>query len=316
MMRRFLLLVVATGIGAGPLACDDDGSAQTGTPLLVFGRTGMGPGEFSYPRAAVAAPDGRVYIVDKAARIQCYSRGGEFLFDWRMPLKDAGKPTGLGVDRDGNVYVADTHYARVLVFDSGGRLLSEFGTFGEGPGQFKLPTDVVVDHEGYVYVSEYGGNDRVSKFSPSGAYLLSFGGRDAGEARLKRPQSLLADSDGSIWVADSCNHRVCRFDADGRFLSAFGHPGREPGELRFPYGLDMLSDGTLIVTEYGNNRVQRFDREGRSLGTWGVAGRRPGELAYPWAAVVAKDDRVVIIDSGNNRVQVIDGLSRKTWQTP
>ena len=282
--------------------------------MLVFGRTGMGPGEFSYPRAAVATADERIYIVDKAARIQCYSPSGEFLLDWNMPLKDAGKPTGIGADRNGNIYVADTHYARVMVFDSEGRKLREFGTFGEGPGQFKLPNDVAVDSDGNIYVSESGGNDRISKFSADCEYLFSFGGPSEEDEGLSRPQSLLVGPDDSLWVADACNHRICHFAADGRLLSSFGQRGSAVGELRFPYGVDMLSDGTLVVTEYGNNRVQRFDQEGHSLGTWGVAGRKPGQLAYPWAAVVSTGDRVVIIDSGNNRVQVIDGLSSRTWQ--
>ena len=281
-----------------------------------FGRTGMGPGEFSYPRAAVATADGRVYVVDKAARVQCYTSAGEFLFDWRTPAKDAGKPTGLGLDAAGNVYVADTHYGRVLIYDPRGAFIATLGSFGDGPGQFRLPTDVAVDWEGYIYVSEYGGNDRISKFTPDRRYLFSFGGEGGGDTHLNRPQSLLIERDGSLWVTDACHHRVCRFDANGRWLGAFGNSGSAAGELRFPYGLDSLSDGTLVVTEYGNNRLQRFDQAGRPLGTWGRAGRKLGELAYPWAAVVVDGRRIMVIDSGNNRIQVLDGLARGTWRSP
>lgn len=282
-------------------------------PLLLFGRSGMGPLEFNYPRAVAINADGRLYIVDKGGHVQGLTQAGEFVLDWRMPEIDAGKPTGLGIGPDGNVYAADTHYARVLVFAPDGRQVGQFGTLGEGPGQFRLPTDVAIHPNGFIYVSEYGGNDRISKFSPQWEYLLSFGGRDAGEASLERPQALLIGPDKTIWVADSCNHRICHFDADGRFLGAFGRPGHEAGELWFPYNLDLLSDGTMVVCEYGNNRVQRFDCAGHSLGTWGAAGRAPGQLAYPWALAVGADDRVFIVDSGNNRVQVIDGDARGTW---
>lgn len=315
-MSRLLPLVAAVSLGVGLAGCDAGGSQTADSPLLIFGRTGMGAGEFSYPRAAAAGLAGRFYVVDKSARIQCYTSDGEFLFDWHMPQKDAGKPTGLGIGPDGRVYVADTHYSRVLIFDPHGKQLGQFGSFGLGPGEFRLPTDVAVDREGYVYVSEYGGNDRVSKFSPELEYLLSFGSEGTCAVPLRRPQALLIGPDGSVWVADAGNHRICRFDAEGKLLGAFGRTGRGPGELRFPYGLDMLSDGTLVVTEYGNNRVQRLEQDGQSLGTWGTAGRQPGELAYPWAAVVGQDDRIVIIDSGNNRVQVIDGLAEGVWKTP
>lgn len=314
-------------VACAPGGCRPDAAPGAVPPLLAFGRTGMGPLEFNYPRAAAIGPAGRLYIVDKAGRIQALTQAGEFVLAWRVPEIDAGKPTGLGIGPDGKVYAADTHYARVLIFDRDGRQVGEFGTFGEGPGQFRLPTDVAIDPEGFIYVSEYGGNDRVSKFSPltrksrvkgepECEYLFSFGGGDAGEARMQRPQALLIGPDNTIWVADSCNHRICQFDSNGGFLGTFGRPGHDAGELWFPYNLDFLSDGTLVVCEYGNNRVQRFDTSGRSLGTWGAAGRRPGQLAYPWALAVGEDDRIFIVDSGNNRVQVIAGTARRTWHKP
>ena len=233
-----------------------------------------------------------------------------------MPEWSAGKPTGLGIGPDGKVYAADTHYARVMVFEPDGKPAGQFGSQGDGPGQFRMPTDVAINAGGEIYVSEYGGNDRISKFSPDRRYLLSFGGPDASEARLQRPQALLLDTDGSLWVADACNHRICHFTAEGRWIEAIGHAGSGPGELRFPYGLDRLSDGTFVVCEYGNNRVQRLDRTGRSLGTWGSAGRRPGQIAYPWAAAVGPQDRMFVLDSGNNRVQVVDGTGADTWNRP
>jgi DNA-binding beta-propeller fold protein YncE len=312
--RGFTLILTLTA--SVPGGCRRDTTPGTLPPLLLFGRTGMGPGEFNYPRAAAIGGERCLYVVDKGGRIQALTQSGEFVLAWQMPEITAGKPTGLGTAPGGKLYVADTHYSRVLIFTPDGQLLGQFGTHGEGPGEFLLPTDVAVDPGGFIYVAEYGGNDRISKFSPEHEYLFSFGGPDAAEARLQRPQTLLLAPDSTLWVADACNHRICHFDADGRFLGAFGRRGRELGELWFPYGVDRLSDGTLVVCEYGNNRVQRFDEAGRSLGTWGAAGRRPGQLAYPWAVVVGDDDRVFIIDSGNNRVQVIAGRSSRTWHRP
>lgn len=297
-----------------PAGCGPAIAPGNSPPLLIFGRSGMGPLEFNYPRAAAIGPNGYVYIVDKAGRIQALTQSGEYVLEWRMPEINAGKPTGLGIAPDGTVYAADTHYARVLYFSATGEPLGQFGTFGEGPGQFHLPTDVAIDADGFIYVSEYGGNDRVSKFTPEREYMFSFGGPDAEAARMERPQSLLIAPDRTLWVADACNHRICHFDLEGKYLGSISGPGRKFGEVWFPYNIDRLSDGTLAVSEYGNNRVQRFDpRTGESLGIWGAAGRRPGQLAYPWALAVGRNDHVMIIDSGNNRVQVIDGAARGTW---
>ncbi|MFO0837841.1 MAG: hypothetical protein U1D55_04895 [Phycisphaerae bacterium] len=305
------LLMYGACLVAGCSGADRDAPSPVES---TFGRTGVGVLEFNYPRAAVAAPAGKFYVVDKAGHIQLLMQGGEFVLDWHMPEISAGKPTGLGISQDGRVFAADTHYSRVTVFSGDGRELQRFGEWGDGPGQFRLPTDVAVNARGEIYVSEYGGNDRVSKFTPDWRFLLSFGGRDAGDASMQRPQSLAIGADGSLWVADAVGHRICHFDAEGRFLGVFGKLGSGLGDLRFPYGVDLLSDGSLIVCEYGNNRVQRFDASGQSLGIWGRAGRKPGELAYPWAAVVGQGDRVLVIDSGNNRVQVFAGMSQKSWR--
>lgn len=273
-------------------------------PEKVIGDHGLGPGQFVYPRAITVAPDGCIFVVDKTARIQRFSADGEFETSWQMPEWDSGKPTGLTVDAQNRLLVADTHYHRVIIFDRDGHELARFGTEGEGPGQFILPTHVAVAPDGEIYVGEYGGNDRISRFSPTFEYLGSFGGRDAGEASLMRPQSLCFDSQGVLWVADAVHHRLCRFTREGTFLGAFGTPGRQPGQIEYPYDFAFCADGTVLVAEFGNNRLQRFDTQGHSLEVWGSAGRGPGQLAYPWGVALGRNGRVYVVDAGNNRVQM------------
>ncbi|MBI5866135.1 MAG: hypothetical protein HZB38_16825 [Planctomycetes bacterium] len=299
------LAVVLAGCGSEP------GTAAP--PLRIIGQTGIGPGEFNYPRAAVVSGNGDLYVVDKGGRIQEFDPDGKFVRGWTMPEFNAGKPTGLGAGPDGRIYAADTHYARVTVFTAEGTLDRQFGAYGDGPGQFRLPTDVLVDGQGYIFVAEYGGNDRISKYTPDWLFVTSFGGPDAGAASLRRPQGLCLAPDSTLWVADSCNHRICHFTSDGRYIGSFGESGARPGQMRFPYNVEMLPDGTLAVVEYENNHVQRFDVNGKSLGIWGRAGREAGELAYPWAVVVDKRGRLFVVDSGNNRVQVIDPAANGAW---
>ncbi len=306
---------LAAWLAACIVACDEQPTGAPGV-VVVYGRTGLGPGEFSYPRAAAFSVTQRVYVVDKAARIQGFATSGEYACGWRMPEWSAGKPTGIGCGPDGRVYLADTHYARVMVFEPDGRPVAQFGSRGTGPGQFVMPTDVAVDAQGFVYVGDYGGNDRISKFAPDGTYLLSFGRPGGGDGELQRPQSLVVAADGTLWVADACNHRICHFSAAGEFLGTFGRSGAAVGELRFPYGLTLLPDDTLVVCEYGNNRLQRFRMSGESLGVWGTAGRGPGQLAYPWDVVAGPNEHLFVVDSGNNRVQVIDARTPGLWRTP
>ncbi len=302
---RAALWVVALGalvVGAG---CDGGGAGRPGEPdvLGLFGSTGRGPGEFVYPRAVALDPEGNPYVVDRTGRIQLLTPEGRVLRTILLPEYEKGYPTGISVGPDGRLYVADTHYHRVLVYDRGGDLVQQFGSYGTGDGQFIYPTDVALA-DGRLFVSEYGGNDRVSIYEGDGTFVGSFGRFGAGPDEYSRPSALAVDAGRArLYVADACNHRIVTHTLAGERMGEFGSQGSGPGRLRYPYDLALLPDGTLVVCEYGNNRIHLFRPNGESAGCWGEAGRTPGRLAYPWG-VAGDRDRLYVVDSGNNRVQV------------
>lgn len=273
---------------------------------LSFGVAGQALGQFNYPRAIdVDASNHLVYVVDKQARVQRFDFEGVPQLEWKMPEYENGKPTGVSVAADGRVFVPDTHYHRVIAYDKDGTELFRFGEYGTGPGQFIYLTDVAFGPNATIYVSEYGGNDRIQVFDSTGKFLFQFGTFGDGDNQFNRPQSITFNRDMTeLYVADACNHRIVVVDPNGQFLRKFGAPGHEVGQLSYPYGIEILDDETLLVAEFGNNRIQRFDSAGQSLGAYGRTGRGEGELHHPWALALA-DDRVFVLDSGNNRVQVI-----------
>ncbi len=271
----------------------------------AFGQTGRGPGEFIYPRAIDIASDGSLFIVDKTGRIQRLTADGDFLSEFQMPQSETGKPTGLSFAPNGNLYVADTHYHRVVIFSPEGNIVGQFGKFGQDEGCFIYPTDVAFSGDGRIFVSEYGGNDRISVFSEKGDFLYCFGTPGNGAGQFSRPSALCVDrSRKHLYVADACNHRIGIYNFEGKLVKYIGSIGREPGQLRYPYDLALLPDGCIAVCEYGNNRLQLFSPEGKSLGVYGRPGRQLGELAYPWGLAIDNKGRVFIVDAGNNRIQV------------
>ena len=299
------LAILAVGIPA-VTGCDEMSSASN-TPrvLATFGQTGRGRGEFTYPRAIDITNDGSLFVVDKTGRIQKLTPEGEFLDCINMPLIETGKPTGLSVAPNGNLYVADTHYHRVIIFSPEGDIIDEFGKFGQEGGCFIYPTDVAFSPDGIIFVSEYGGNDRISVFTDQGDFLYCFGTPGGGKGELARPSALCIDpARKCLYVADACNHRIAIYDLDGKLLEYIGSAGRAPGQLRYPYDLALLDDGTLVVCEYGNNRLQLFGPDRESLAVYGRAGRQSGQLAYPWGVAVDARRRAFIVDAGNNRIQV------------
>jgi ABC-type Fe3+ transport system permease subunit/DNA-binding beta-propeller fold protein YncE len=283
------------------------GDRRDGEPKVVgaFGETGSGPGEFLYPRGIDLDGDGSLFVVDKTGRIQHLTQEGQCLGVIQMPLTEAGKPTGISLHKDGRLFVADTHYHRVVIFSREGQLIGEFGKYGQDGGCFIYPTDVAFAPDGRIFVSEYGGNDRISIFTANGDFLASFGSPGAEEGQFSRPAALCVDAArGCLYVADACNHRIAVYDLEGKLTGYFGSAGRGPGQLRYPYGLSLLSDGTIVVCEFGNNRIQLFNPQGESLAVYGQSGRELGQLAYPWSVVVDSHRRAYVVDAGNNRIQV------------
>ena len=316
LVPRALLRTVTPAVLAGAIAlavpsCSPPTDAMDPAPVsadVVFGSAGAIPGRFDYPRAiALDSNRSEIVVIDKSARVQRFDLDGKYVGGWRMPKWENGKPTGVAVARDGRIYVADTHYHRVAVFDEKGRELFAFGSYGEEPGQFIYPTDVAFGPEGTLFVAEYGGNDRIQVFDKDGGFLREFGSMGPAIDQFSRPQGIVWDDDlGELFIADAINHRIVVSDQFGAVKRVLGGAGRDAGRFAYPYDLALLGDGSLVVVEFGNNRIQRIDAaDGSCLGLWGGTGREAGRLRYPWG-IDAGDGVLAVLDSGNSRVLLGD----------
>jgi sugar lactone lactonase YvrE len=309
--RRNLLLILGAAPAVLAGCTRDPQSGPTGRLEKVWGKRGLAPGDFQKPRALAIDADDRLYIVDTTARIQVFTRDGEYLRGWKTPESTNGRPTGLSFDREGNLLVADTHYFRMLVYTPQGKLLDKRtigGESGSRPGQFNFVTDAAQDSHGNYYIAEYGEFDRVQKFSRSGQFLMQWGGHGTALGEFIRPQSVAVDALDRVWVADACNHRVQVFQVEesrANLLFSWGVQGAELGRLNYPYGLQLDGAGGVYLCEFGNHRVQKFSEHGELLGWWGHNGRRAGELCQPWAAQLDSQGRLHVLDSYNHRVQRI-----------
>ncbi|MFL5339350.1 MAG: NHL repeat-containing protein [Gemmataceae bacterium] len=273
----------------------------------MWGTKGVNKGMLERPRAAAIDAHDRIFIVDYTARIQAYDLSGKYIgITWTTPDYRNGRPSGLGIDRDGNLIVADSHYHCFRIYTADGAELRKYGgEAGSEPGQFGYVSDVVQDADGYFYVSEFGQNDRITKMDIDGKVVKTWGKAGTAPGEFQRARALALGPDGNLYVADAINNRVQVFTREGEFVRAFGESGGEPGQMRYPYDLAFGPDGSLYVVEHENCRVQKFTADGRPLGCWGGPGREPGRLANPWALVVDRKGRVYIMDTDNHRVQRI-----------
>ena len=270
----------------------------------TFGIAGRALGQFNYPRSIDIDFDREViYVVDRSGRVQRFDLDGNPQKAWTLPDYELGQATGITVDDQGRVILADTHYYRVLIYDHEGNEQLRFGEYGLEEGQFLYTTKVGVGPEGKLYVGETGGNDRIQVFSPEGEFLFSFGRFGAGEGELSRPQGIAFNREKTrLYVADACNHRIAVYEPDGTLIRYIGEPGRGLGQLSYPYDVLVLEDESLLVVEFHNNRLQKFRKDGTPVGLYGRLGFRDGEMQYPWS-VAGNLERIYVVDSGNNRVQ-------------
>src|SRR5262245_52663050 len=181
-----------------------------GKPDLVWGQRGVQDGDFVKPRAIAIDANDRIYVVDFTARIQAFDRDGRHLgYTWTPPDYRNGRPSGLSIDRDGNLLVSDSHYHCVRVYSPDGKELRHIGDVsGTAPGQLGYVSDCVQDADGFYYLAEFTPNHRISKFNKDGVFVKCWGGEGTAPGQFQRPRALVLGPDGYLYVADACNDRV------------------------------------------------------------------------------------------------------------
>lgn len=192
--------------------------------------------------------------------VRQFDSAGGFLTAFEHPDLRANMP-GLSIDRIANeIYVSNSRFDKVMVFDFSGNFLRQFGATGSGPGQFISPAGVVVDNSSNsVFVVDFG-NSRVQKFDTSGVYLKEFGtaGSGLGQFNFRSNSDISVDDYGHVYVVDSNNSRVQVFDLEGRFKFEVGSSGRGNGTFRFPSSV-RVEGNTIAIADTYDFQVELFD---------------------------------------------------------
>jgi len=174
-------------------------------------------------------------------------------------------PAGLAIDEQNRfLYVANTGTDQVLVYDADTfKLLRKIGTAGKNrtlttPGDFAAPTNVAVDQDGNLYVSDTL-NDRVEEFDADGAFIRAFGKNGDGPGYFSRPKGIAVDCDGHVWVADAMLNRLQIFTKEGDLrLVVGGGFGTLPGQFQDLAGLYIDKNNRVFTSEQFLGRVQMF----------------------------------------------------------
>jgi len=162
---------------------------------------------------------------------------------------------GITTDLNGRIYSTDFDNDRVQVFNSDGKFLFKFGSYGNGDAQFNGPRGIKIDSNGNIIIADCF-NHRISIFDSNGNYLKSFGSKGNDDGQFKFSIGVCIGNDGSILVVD-CNHRIQVFDNQFKFIYKFGSEGNQDGQFSFPTSITMNPQHHILVGD-GNGHIQIF----------------------------------------------------------
>lgn len=247
-------------------------------------------------------------------------------------------PTGVALDVQGNIYIADSHNHCVREVIAG-TIKTIAGTgkpgfAGDGgvatAAQLWLPRAVAVDGSGTVYIADTG-NQRIRTITGSTINTIAGDGEElfAGDggvptaAVLDSPTGIAVDSGGSVYIADRHNQRIRKISGNtistlagggaSSFAGGFYGDGGAPANalLSRPSGVSVDGSGNIYIADTGNQRIRELG--GGAIATvagsgqqgFGADGNTPATMNLSAPKAVATDvaGNLAISDTMNASVR-------------
>ena len=186
---------------------------ETGEILASFGA-----GLFVLPHGIHVDADGNVWVTDsqgtddKGHQVIKFSPEGEVLMALGQPGMRGSEPGLFNEPCDvitapnGDIFVSDGHSGqnpnpaegstgRIIKFSPEGEYIMEWGTIGDGPGEFRTPHAMAFDSQGRLFVADRG-NHRIQIFDQDGSLLDTY-------HQFSRISGLFIDRDDNLYAIDS-----------------------------------------------------------------------------------------------------------------
>jgi sugar lactone lactonase YvrE len=325
---------------AGQMGSSDGtgGAALFGTPTGVAldssGNLYVADSHFSNIRKI--APGGVVTTfagISDAGRYGLFYTGG--FADGPGATAKFSEPSGVAVDRYGNVYVADMGNCLIRMITPGGVVTTYAGNLleaGQNDGAaasaiFNFPRGIAVDLAGNVYVADTSGSYTEGLFTTSTDFTIrkitadgevsslagaigsnggGFADGTGSSATFYNPVGLGLDADGNIIVADVGNNAIRKVTSSGvvTTLGGISTVGSSDGtgyDARFngPSGVALDGSGNLYVADTVNNTIRRVTPDGVVTTIAGIA-QKGGSLDGNGSAATFDLPGAVAVDGGGN----------------
>ncbi|MBT8220630.1 MAG: IPT/TIG domain-containing protein [Bacteroidia bacterium] len=175
----------------------------------------------------------------------------------------SGVGADLARDNDGNFYLTENHYFRIVKRSPDGSETVLLSTADE-PAR-PLPLGIALDKHNNIYATV---GMAIRKITPDGTVSLLAGGEEWGfadgqgsDARFNFPWGLEVDDIGNVYVADMLNCRIRKVTPDGWVTTIAGgdcdfeNESSDPTKLVGPMDVTMDNYGNLIVAHRGISKI-------------------------------------------------------------
>lgn len=198
------------------------------------------------------------------------------------------EPSGVAVNAQGDIVVADTNNHRIQIFDKEGRFKFQFGECGKRDSQLMYPNRVaVVKTSGDIVVTERSPTHQVQIYNQYGQFVRKFGA-----TILQHPRGVTVDNKGRIIIVECKVMRVIIFDQMGTVLHKFGCSKH----LEFPNGVVVNDREEIFISDNRAHCVKVFSYQGvflRQIGGEGITN-------YPIGVGINSTGDILVADNHNN----------------
>jgi hypothetical protein len=241
-----------------------------------------------------------IHVLDSKGRASFRIVGGQ---DRRLR-----SPSGVAVDGENNIYVADAERGIVFVYGPDGVFLRSIGDLGGGEGLFRHPTGVAIDRRtGRLYVLD---NPRLLMLDLQGRILKRIGRLRGDTGELSNPKDIALGAE-ELLVLDMDGRRVQIMDLECNLLRRIS---LSDVPMSQDLGIGVDHDGDIYVSFADASVVKVYNYEGALLNSFGGLGFRVGEFNFPTGLWLDSRNRLYVADTRNARVQVFQ-LSTRNVET-
>lgn len=198
------------------------------------------------------------------------------------------EPSGVAVNAQNDIVVADTNNHRIQIFDREGRFKFQFGECGKRDGQLLYPNRVaVVRQSGDIVVTERSPTHQIQIYNQYGQFVRKFGA-----VILQHPRGVAVDPKGRVVVVECKVMRVIIFDQGGNVLQKFGCSKH----LEFPNGVVVNDRQEIFISDNRAHCVKVFSYDGAFLRQIGGEGL----TNYPIGVCMNQGGEILVADNHNN----------------